>query len=86
LATSDCRSLWCALSRQRVAEFLVPFLFCFGFVPGPAAYSYRRLSQISIIYLMTFGFWVLPDTGSGMLGQAQKVRLDDDIHPSSQRI
>ena len=30
--------------------------------------------QVCILYLMTFGFWVLPDTGSGMLGQAQKAR------------
>jgi hypothetical protein len=29
--------------------------------------------QVAIIYLVTYGFWILPDTGSGMLGQSQKV-------------
>jgi hypothetical protein len=29
--------------------------------------------QVAIVYLVTYGFWILPDTGSGMLGQSQKV-------------
>ena len=85
-ATLDCPSLWYVPSLQHVAAFPFPFLFCFCFVSCHSACSYCRLSQISILYLMTFGFWVLPDTGSGMLGQAQKVRLDADIYPPSQCI
>jgi hypothetical protein len=47
-----------------------PFLFTF------LLFTYLcHFCQVAIIYLMTFGFWVLPDTGSGMLGQAQKVVL-----------
>ncbi len=27
------------------------------------------LAVISVVYLVTFGYWILPDTGAGMLGQ-----------------
>jgi hypothetical protein len=36
--------------------------------------------KATMIYLMTFGYWILPDTGSGMLGQAQKAFALSFLH------
>ncbi len=38
-------------------------------VAAQVGYIGIPLAIISIIYLITFGYWVLPDTGAGMLGQ-----------------
>jgi hypothetical protein len=40
------------------------------------------LAVISLIYLVTFGYWVLPDTGAGMLGQvhSSRARCSVSVH------